>query len=75
MSQKFVMAVSVWVKTIDKEYWNFCVQSEVYVEIRIVLDVIPCRLISSYNLGLLGPEDKGTMIVWNVSNYLPVDVA
>ena len=33
------------------------------MEIRIVLDVIPCRLISSYNLGLLGPEDKGTMIV------------
>ena len=75
MSQKFVMAVSVWIKTVDKEYWNFCVQSEVYVEIPVVLDVIPCWLISVYSLGLPGPEDEDTMIAWNVSNYLPIDVA
>jgi hypothetical protein len=67
MSQKFVVAVSVWIKTVDMEYWNFCVQSEVYVE----LPFVPCQLISSYSLGLPGPEDEGgTIIVWNVSNYL-----
>jgi hypothetical protein len=70
MSQKFGVAVSVWIKTVDKGYWNFCVKSEVYVEMPFVFYVIPCQLISSYGLGLPGPEDEGTMIVWNVSNYL-----
>lgn len=32
------------------------------MEMPIVLDVIPCWLISIYNLGLPGPEDKDTMI-------------
>ena len=32
------------------------------MEMPFVLDVIPCRLISSYGLGLPGPEDEGTMI-------------
>ena len=50
-------------KTVDKEYCNVCVQSEVYVEMQAFLDVTPCQLISSCSLGLPDPEDEGTMII------------
>jgi hypothetical protein len=33
------------------------------VEMPVVLDVIACRLISSYSLGLPGLEEEGTMTV------------
>jgi hypothetical protein len=52
MFQKFVMAYSLRIKTVDMEYCNFCVQSEVYVEMPVILDVTPCRLINSYDIGL-----------------------
>jgi hypothetical protein len=75
MSQKFLMAVSLWIKTVDEEFCNFIVQSEVYVEMQVFLDVMPCQLVNNYGPGFLDHEDEGTMIVWNVSNYLWIDVA
>jgi hypothetical protein len=50
------------------------------LKIQVLCDVMPFQLVNSYHhfevqVGLPNPEDEGTMVVQNVSNYSPVDMA